>query len=154
MALAAALPGHARAQERWLLSADAPAAFVVSQPQQRWFSSGAVPGVGVYRSLGPALLLGARLRGGVLGEGAGAGDPTLMDKGTGGLASLSAAVRLRPLPGSAGRAAGPWLELAAGGALTGRDLRPAAELGVGWGLMVGRVALGPSLRYLHVVQPD
>lgn len=147
------LGGDARADRAWLVTADAPAAVAVSTPQNDWFAAGALPSVSLARALSPNVLVGARLRAGVLAEG-GAPDEALEDKGTGGLSSLTLGVRLRPFGGSARLGEGLWIEAAGGGALTGRDARGTAELGIGWGFAAGPVVLGPSLRYLQVFQPD
>jgi outer membrane protein OmpA-like peptidoglycan-associated protein len=78
-----------------------------------------------------------------------------MDKSEGGLASVSGTVRVRPLAGeSRRRGDGPWLELALGPALTGSDVRASGEIGLGWGFAAGPIDLGPSLRYLHIHQPN
>ena len=144
--------GSVRADKSWLLTADAPAAVAVSTPQDDWFAAGALPSVSLARALSPGVLVGARLRGGVLAEGS-RPDVALEDKGMGGLSSLTLGVRVRPLGGSR-LGEGLWIEAAGGGALTGRDARATAELGLGWGFAAGPVVLGPSLRYLHVFQPD
>jgi outer membrane protein OmpA-like peptidoglycan-associated protein len=52
------------------------------------------------------------------------------------------------------KAGGTWLEAAAGGGMTGTDAVPTFEVGVGHGFGLGKVALGPTLRYLHVVGGD
>jgi outer membrane protein OmpA-like peptidoglycan-associated protein len=155
LGLLAILAGDAQAQERWILTAEAPAAMAVSDPQSDWFAGGVMPSATVYRSLAPWLLVGGRLRAGFLAAGSSPGEP-LMDKGAGGLGSTTLAVRVRPLGGreSSRRGTGLWLEAAGGGALTGRDLRPTAELGLGFGFAAGPVAIGPALRYVHLVQPD
>jgi outer membrane protein OmpA-like peptidoglycan-associated protein len=145
-------PSVAAANPTWLVSADAPVAVAVSEPQNDWFAAGALPSVGLARAMGPGFLTGARLRGGALGEGA-SPEGGLADKDVGGLCSLTALTRLRP-GGSTRLGAGLWIEAAAGAALTGRDVRATAELGLGWGFAAGPVVLGPSLRYLHVFQPD
>ena len=147
------LGGEARADRNWLVTADAPAAVAVSTPQNDWFAAGALPSVSLARALNPTVLVGARLRAGVLAEG-GAPDEALEDKDTGGLSSLTLGVRVRPFGGSARLGEGLWIEAAGGGALTGRDARGTAELGIGWGFAAGPVVLGPSLRYLQVFQPD
>lgn len=146
------LGGDARADRDWLITADAPAAVAVSTPQDDWFAAGALPSVSLARALGPGVLLGVRLRAGVLAEGK-APDAALEDKGAGGLSSLTLGVRVRPF-GGARLGEGLWIEAAGGGALTGRDARATAELGLGWGFAAGPVVLGPSLRYLQVFQPD
>ncbi len=146
------LGGVAHADRSWLLTADAPAAVAVSTPQSDWFAAGALPSVSLARAITPSVLVGARLRGGVLAEGE-RPDAALMDKSTGGLASLTLGVRVRPFAG-ARLGDGLWVEAAGGGAQTGDDSRATAELGLGWGFAAGPVVLGPSLRYLQVFQPD
>jgi outer membrane protein OmpA-like peptidoglycan-associated protein len=150
--LLALVPATATASPDWLLTADAPAAVAVSRPQNDWFAAGALPSLSLARAIGPGLLVGARLRAGVMAEG---GSPAggLADKGMGGLSSLTLGARIRPLAG-ARLGQGLWFDVAAGGALTGRDARATAELGVGWGVAAGAVVVGPSVRYLHVLQPD
>lgn len=147
-------PGVASADDGWVATAEAPAAVAVSDPQSDWFGAGTLPSAALYRSFSPHFLGGARLRAGFLtSRSADAGEVEGMpldDKRTGGLGALTLTGRVRP----GGDASGLWLEAGAGGAVTGRDLRPTAELGVGWGFEAGPVDLGPSLRYLHVVQPD
>ncbi len=64
----AALP--ASADERWLLVTDAPLAVPISTAQRDRFGVGAMPSFGVYRSLAPYALVGARVRGGFLSDGA------------------------------------------------------------------------------------
>ena len=146
------LGGIAHADHSWLLTADAPAAVAVSTPQDDWFAAGALPSVSLARAITPTVLVGARLRGGVLAEGD-RPDVALMDKSAGGLASLTLGVRVRPFAG-ARLGDGFWVEAAGGGAQTGDDTRATAELGLGWGFPAGSVVLGPSLRYLQVFQPD
>ena len=152
----AAAGGSARAQERWLIIAEAPAAMAVSDPHRDWFGGGVLPSAAVYRSIAPWLLLGGRLRTGILMEGDSPAEP-LMEKAAGGLASSTLALRTRPLAGGDGaarRGTGLWFEVAAGGALTGDDLRPTAEVGIGYSLAAGAIDIGPSLRYVHLFQPD
>ena len=156
--LAACLLGvapPARAGEAWLLSLEAPAALPLSQPQRSLFRPGALPAATAYRSLTPQLLGGLRLRAGAFANGPAPADPTLRDPGLGGLGGLSLAVRVRPLGrrDDPSRARGPWIEVAGGGGLTGTLLRATAEAGLGWNFRAGKVTLGPSLRYLQVVQP-
>ena len=146
LSLLAAVP--AAADERWIASAEAPLAVPVSAAQRDRFGVGSMPAVAVYRSLAPWALVGARLRVGLLSDGA--PPPSGMsDPGTGGFGSLSLALRLRPAE-VARRGSGPWIEVAAGAGLTGHDLRPAWEAGVGWGFAVGSLDVGPSVRVLRV----
>jgi peptidoglycan-associated lipoprotein len=144
--LLAAAP--ALADERWLAVGDAPVAVPLSAAQRDRFGAGGMPSVGVYRSLAPWALVGARLRVGFLSDGppppSGMSDP-----GAGGFGSVSLAMRFRTSDGGR-RGSGPWLELAGGPGLTGHDVRPAWEAGIGWGLAVGSVDVGPSFRMLRV----
>lgn len=157
LACGAAAPRSARAAEAWLLHVEAPAALALGEPQRSLFGPGAMPALGGYRSLRPWLLAGLRLRtGGLLDAGAPA-DARVRNPTSGGLNALAVAGRVRPWPRAGGepsRARGPWVELAAGAGLTGSLVRPTAEAGVGWNFGLGRLTLGPALRYLHVLQPD
>jgi outer membrane protein OmpA-like peptidoglycan-associated protein len=142
----AALP--ASADERWVISADVPLAVPVSAAQRDLFGGGGMPAFAVYRSLAPWVLVGGRLRVGLLADGpppaAGMNDP-----GLGGFGSLSLAMRFR-VPEVERRGSGPWLEIAAGAGLTGNDVRPTWEAGIGWGLALGSMDIGPTLRVLRV----
>jgi outer membrane protein OmpA-like peptidoglycan-associated protein len=144
--LLAAVP--AAADERWIVATEAPLAVPLSAAQRDRFGVGAMPALAVYRSIAPWVLIGGRLRAGVLSDGApppqGVADPKL-----GGFGSASLALRFR-LADDSRRGAGPWIELVGGAGLTGDDVRPAWETGVGWGFAVGSVDVGPSLRLLHV----
>src|SRR5262245_37670527 len=117
--LATAVP--AWGEERWILSAEAPAAVPVSAAQRDRFGVGGMPALALYRSLSPWMLAGVRLRAGMLSDGdappAGTKDP-----GSGGFASGSVALRLR-LPEAQSRGTGPWFEVAGGGGVTGKDAR-------------------------------
>jgi len=129
--------------EPWL-TAEVPAAFAVSDAQAESFRGGAMPAVGLYGRAASAVALGVRGRAGVLGDASSAMTSArgLVDPRWGGLATLSMAVRVGGTR--------PWIEGAAGGALTGTDVVPAVELGAGWLSSVGSLELGPSVRYLHV----
>jgi outer membrane protein OmpA-like peptidoglycan-associated protein len=52
------------------------------------------------------------------------------------------------------RGTGLWFDLAGGGGFTGSDLRGSFELGAGYGFALGSYDIGPSLRYVHVVEPN
>lgn len=145
----------AHAAEAWLLSVEAPVAVPLGEPQRSLFRPGALPAVTAYRSLTSDLLAGLRLRAGALTNGPAPADRTLRDPGLGGLGGLCVALRGRPLARreDASRARGLWVELAGGAGLTGSLLRVTAEAGLGWNFRAGKLTLGPSLRYLQVVQP-
>jgi len=145
-------PAGADGDQGWLLAAELPGAVPLGAPQNDWFGPGGMPAAALYWSLSPRFLVGGKLRAGGLSDG----DPPgggLMDPGNGGLLSLGAGVRLRPAPSPAARrGAGPWLELFASTALTGDLVRPTFEIGAGWGFPLGPVNIGPSVRYLPVLQ--
>ncbi len=124
--------------------AEAPAAVAVSDAQQGLFRPGMMPAVGAYADNG-RLALGVRLRAGVLRNGP---SPTnnLQDPGFGGLGTAGMAVRIRIWDG--------WTELVGGGGLTGRDLVPTLEAGVGWTFAARSFDAGPSVRYVRVQSRD
>lgn len=127
--------------DSWLV-VEAPMAIATSDAQSGAFRPGLMPAVGAY--VENRFALGLRLRGGILRDGPTPGS-NLSDPGVGGLTTASVAIRF------GGRV---WLELAAGGGLTGRDLVPAVEAGVGWSMAVGKLEIGPSARYVRVVSND
>ena len=129
--------------DAWLV-AETPAAVSVSDAQARVFRPGVMPAVGAYADNG-WFALGVRLRAGILRDGAAPGD-NVRDPGVGGLTTTSVAARLLGFGG--------WVEGAIGGGLTGDDLVPAAEVGIGWAFDVGGVELGPSVRYAHVASTN
>jgi outer membrane protein OmpA-like peptidoglycan-associated protein len=135
--LAAASPAAA---DPWLV-AEAPAAVAVSEPQGDVFRPGFMPALGVYIPANASVAFGARARGGVLGDGAGMPPGGQVDPKRGGLAAIGLGLRI----GSA-----PWIEVVAGGGITGDDVVGTGELAVGWRFRAGSVDVGPSLRYLHV----
>ncbi|MBZ0235911.1 MAG: hypothetical protein K8M05_26525, partial [Deltaproteobacteria bacterium] len=138
-----ALTTTTTAAEPWL-AAEVPAAFAVSDAQASSFRGGAMPAVGLYGRAASLVALGVRGRAGVLGDASSAMTSAggLEAPRWGGLATLSMAVRVGGTR--------PWIEGAAGGALTGTDVVPAFEVGAGWMSRAGSVEVGPSLRYLHV----
>jgi outer membrane protein OmpA-like peptidoglycan-associated protein len=147
--LLAAVP--AGAQERWILSAEAPAAVPLSAAQRDRFGVGGMPALALYRSLSPWILLGGRIRAGLLSDGN--APPTgTKDPGAGGFGSASVALRLR-LPDAYSRGTGPWVEVVGGGGITGKEVRFAWEAGLGWGFRAGPVDVGPSIRVLRVEDP-
>ncbi len=145
VALAAAVcTAHGVAHaDRWL-TAEAPAALAVSEPQSSAFRTGVMPAVGAYTDRG-MLALGLRMRAGVLRDGP-APEGNLSDPGLGGLATAGLAVRLGIHDG--------WLEGVVGGGVTGDDWVPAFEAGAGWTFTTRSFDIGPSVRYLRVVSRD
>lgn len=142
----------ANADEPWLVPVEADIALPLTSPQTDWFNPGGSLAVGVYRPLTHWLVPGLRLRGGLLLDAN--ANTTLRDNGNGTWLTLSAALRLRPFSASAAarRAVGPWIEIAGGGGLTGEDLRPAFEAGLGWGFALGAIGVSPTVRYMQVVE--
>lgn len=132
----------AAAEPSWFISGEAPAAIPISNPQRDWFRPGALPALSVYRNLGGGLLAGARFRAGMLRNGPPPGDG-LVDYGTGGLTSLSVAVR-------AATRVGGWVDMAAGVGVTGELIRPTFEVGAGWSVHFGKLSVSPMVRYLYV----
>jgi outer membrane protein OmpA-like peptidoglycan-associated protein len=126
----------------WLV-VETPVAIATSDAQASTFRAGVMPAIGAY--IENRFALGVRVRGGVLRDGPA---PTggLADPGVGGLTTASIAMRVS--------VRGGWLELAAGGGITGRDVVPAVEAGVGWAFGVGSIELGPSARYVRVISND
>jgi len=141
-AMLAAFPARLHA-DGWIV-AEAPAAVAISEPQSGLFRAGVMPAIGAYTDNG-IVALGLRMRAGMLRNGA-APSGQLGDPGMGGLATAGVALRLA--------LQGLWIEGVAGGGVTGRDLVPSVEAGVGWDFAAGPVDIGPSARYVRVVSRD
>jgi len=133
---------HADA-DAWIV-AEAPLAIPVSDAQAAVFRTGVMPALGLYTDNGTTAL-GLRLRAGVLRNGA-APAGHLDDPAAGGLGTAGVALRFA--------SHGVWIEGVAGGGITGRDLVPAIEAGIGWDFAAGALDLGPSARYVRVVSRD
>jgi OOP family OmpA-OmpF porin len=133
------LGASARA-DTWLV-AEAPAVIPVSDVQASVFRPGVMPALGAYVERG-VLAFGARLRVGILRNGPAPGDH-LNDPGVGGLATGGLALRAT--------LHGWWVEGVGGGGITGHDVVPALELGVGWDFSRGSFDIGPSARYVRVI---
>jgi outer membrane protein OmpA-like peptidoglycan-associated protein len=156
-----ALPGTASGElasglHKTVVTVEAPVAIPVSEPLRDRFGLGAMPALSVAMPVGQWTLLGLRLRGGFLSNGPAPANPAIKDPGMGGLAVLSALARFRPMAGHYldSRAKGPWVELGAGLGLTGSLARAVGEAAVGWNFHWRGMTFGPSLRYLHVLQPS
>ncbi len=151
IAIAIVCAGRPATAQSWRLDAELPAAVPLSTPQSDRFGVGGMPALGIYWRLLGGLHLGVRARGGALANRS-SNDPTMVDPGAGGL--LSAAIALRATPGKRIDAvpAALWLELAGGAAVTGDQVRPVAELALGWSFDLGRITAGPSLRYMYLHQ--
>ena len=141
IAIVAAL-GAPAAANPWI-SAEMPAAMALSDPHAELWSAGAMPSLAALVDLGSHVAVGARVRAGVLSNGAAPGSG-LVDPGRGGLLAFEAAVRFTAGSG--------WIELDGGGGVTGRDGVPTFEMGGGLDfLSIGSVDVGPSVRYVRVV---
>ncbi len=153
-AFALAIPRAATAAETWVVGGDLAGAMLLSQPQRSLFGHGVTGALSVQRSVSPKLLFGLRLRSAAFGDAPGV-DATRADPGTGGFGAALLSLRWRPLgqAGQAERATGPWLEVGAGGGATGTLARAMGDVGLGWSFPVRRLAMGPMLRYHHVMQP-
>jgi outer membrane protein OmpA-like peptidoglycan-associated protein len=165
VALAFVLPvvaGHGSAQgevmdslRKTVVTMDLPAAVPMSTPLKDRFGLGAMPSLSAAVPMKPWLLLGLRLRCGFLSNGPAPSDPRMKDPGTGGLAALFVSARIRPSSKDGeSMAMGPWLELGAGPGVTGSLMRATGEVGLGWNFEVAGLAVGPTARYLHVLQPS
>jgi len=133
-------------------SVEVPAVIPLGQPLSSRFGLGIMPAVSAAWPLGDRLLLGARLRGGVLLNGDPPKDPGIKDPGLGGLVSLLGLARVMPMPNPENRALGLFVDIGAGPGLTGSLVRPVGEVGVGYGLSLWNLAVAPTARYLHIVQ--
>ena len=137
-----------------VVTADIPIAVPIGTPLKDRFGLGMMPSLSVAAPIKPWILLGLRLRCGFLSNGSAPSDPGLKDPGMGGLSALFVSARVHPL-GTEGQspATGFWLEIGVGPGLTGSLVRAVGEAGLGWNYHVAGLSLGPTARYVHVVQP-
>ncbi|MCB9632366.1 MAG: OmpA family protein [Sandaracinus sp.] len=154
--LAGGTPSRAHADEPWLLTLELDGAVPLSRPQRDWFRPGGAGAVTLWRFVHPAVGLGLRVRGGWLSDGPAPRDLGLKDPGVGGLGTLGAMLRWRPITRTEDprRGTGLFVDVGGGGALTGGLVRGSVEAGLGWGFEVGSVDLAPVVRYLRVFQPN
>ncbi|MEZ4365309.1 MAG: hypothetical protein R2939_03355 [Kofleriaceae bacterium] len=125
-----------------MLVAEVPAAVPVSEAHRERLAFGAFPALGAYWRLGPSLAGGLRLRAGAIAADARDLGPGMLTPTSAGLLAPSLAVRLQR--------ATAWVEVVGGPGLTGGDLVPVFEIGVG--LTFGdRIQFGPALRAMRVV---
>jgi len=128
--------------DKWM-SAELPTAVAVSDVQEQAFRPGAMPAVGAYLSLGSHFAVGVRGRAGVLRDRVASPlGGNRMDIQTGGLATA----------GLAGRVifGGAYFELVAGGGITGSDVVPTFEGGIGYMFDFAHLSVGPGARYVRV----
>ena len=141
-----------------MVGVDAFAAVPLASPQSERFGVGAGAAGALRVPMVPWLLGGARISGFFLADGPAPADTRLVDPGLGGMGALTLALRFRPepfySPDSVTRDTGLWIEVGAGGGVTGDILRPVFDVGVGWNLEIGPVDLGPAARFMHVLHFD
>jgi OOP family OmpA-OmpF porin len=145
-------------RETWLLAGAASGAVGLDSNTRDGSEGGLAGGLGLYRSLAPAVALGARIDGGTLGLAA-ESDTDLVDNSNQdrtGFGSAAAALRLRPLGTSSDveRGTGLYLEAAGGPGLFDDDVRGVVNPGAGYIIRAGDVGLGPTARYNHIITPD
>jgi outer membrane protein OmpA-like peptidoglycan-associated protein len=143
--------------EPLLVDLEASAAVPLTAPQNERFGPGGMLAGGLLYPLFPPLLVGGRLRLGLLLDGLSPAD-NLVDPGVGGLATLGGLLRLRPFSFGEGkgqsRGTGVFLEAGGGGALTGKLGRAFFDAGIGWGFRAGSLDVAPALHFVQVVQPE
>ena len=142
--------------EPLLISVDAHAALPLTAPQSQLFGPGGSVALALHYPLAPALLMGVRLRAGLLLDGDPPSQPGVRDEGTGSFELLNLQLRLRPFAKGRDvhRASGLFVDVGGGGGLTGKKVRPSLEAGVGYGWPLGAITLAPSVRYVQVIQPS
>jgi outer membrane protein OmpA-like peptidoglycan-associated protein len=127
----------------------------VSKPQRDWFGLGGSLALGLSRSFTSWFALSGRIRSAGFASGDKPTTPGVKRPGFGSLNAATLGVAFRLPDGSARRATGLWIEANAGGGLTGSDLKPVFDVGLGYGFAVGKsYALAPVLRYLQVMQTN
>lgn len=133
---------------RFALRGEGGADVMVSEPQSREFGPG-VHGIGRLSVdvVGP---LSVQLSAGAWWF---MQSEQTMDQPMGRNTAFSGGLRVSPRL-SSGFVGGPTIDANAGVALTGDVSRFMFDVGLGWEFVLGNVALGPVVRYGHVVQPD
>lgn len=157
LALSLALPSSTAegAREKWLIAAEASATQAVTDPQLTLFGPGATASATLMRSLSSWFVVGLRARALVVTDrNAAPEDDALAEPGHGGLYVLSPVLRLRPLGTgeSDTRATGLYVEGGGGPGLTGDRVRASVHGALGYGFDLGSVVLGPTARYIQVIE--
>jgi hypothetical protein len=138
------LPARVAWSSPWV-TGELPAAFAVTSQQESYFRPGAMPSLAAFFPVASHAAVGLRMRFGMLADSP--SHPVgVVDPGPGGLITGMIAARFD--------AADTWIELDAGGGVTGMDAVPAWEIGVGHDFVVGELEVGPMLRYLRVMGSD
>jgi outer membrane protein OmpA-like peptidoglycan-associated protein len=139
-----------------VLTVEGQAALALTAPQSSWFGPGGALAVAAHVPLSPLLFIGLRLRAGLLSNG----DPPqvvgVRDPGWGSFELAALNLRLRPFArGTDARlGTGLFIDLAAGGGVTGKSARPSLEAGIGIGFGLHALTIAPTVRYLQVIQPS
>jgi outer membrane protein OmpA-like peptidoglycan-associated protein len=145
-----------RAQERYLVSVTGGAALPLTEPDTTLYGVGAFGVVAGSVSFERFFSFGVRLEGGFLSDGPPPGNHRA-DPAVGAWGVLGLTARFRPLAeliDDGRRTTGLYLEIGAGGAVTGELVRPAFTAELGWGIAVGDFVLAPSIGLLHVQHFD
>ena len=145
--------------EPLLVSLEAQGAAALTTPQSEVFGPGVNFALGVRYPFGPMLQLGGELRAGLLSAGTSPSEMGQADPGVGSFEFGMLMLRLKPLAmvdrSAPRRAVGLFVDLGAGGGVTGKLGRVAFQAGLGYGISLGGgFTLAPTVRYLQVVQPS
>lgn len=148
----------ARAEEPILASLELQGATALTTPQSKLFGPGVNLALAVRLPVHPLVQLGVELRAGLLSEGARVLPIGQENPGVGSFELGMAMVRLKPLAmidhSAPQRALGLFVDVGAGGGFTGSFGRLGFQAGLGYGFGIGwGLSLGPTLRYLQVIQP-
>jgi outer membrane protein OmpA-like peptidoglycan-associated protein len=153
------LASHAARAEPVLVSLEVQGAAALTTPQSELFGPGASFALGVRYPVGSVLQLGAELRAGLLSAGTSPVELGQADPGVGSFELGMLMLRLKPLASvdrsAPRRAVGLFVDLGAGGGVTGKEPRVGFQGGLGYGFSLGGgFSLAPTVRYLQVVQPS
>ncbi|AKF06649.1 OmpA family protein [Sandaracinus amylolyticus] len=157
IALVASLARTARADEPVLLGVEGGVTIPLASPQSERFGPGGTLALALHTPVNEWLIPTFRLRGLLLSDGPPPADTSLRDPGVGAAYALTIGLRLRPegwFSSDLQRARGAWIEIDAGGVLTGDIVRPGFEVGLGWDFEIDDVRLGPLARFQHVMHFD
>jgi outer membrane protein OmpA-like peptidoglycan-associated protein len=143
--------------EPWFFTLDGGVSGPIDNTSFDLFNLGGDGGVGVFKSLGPIVALGARIRAGALSEGGGI--PQLAEEyGVLDYGYLGAAIRIRPFGGlmhdmgDYQRGSGLYLDLGPGAAILDGDVVPAYEAAIGYNFGLGPISIGPKFRFTHMIE--
>lgn len=146
-------PSKGRAQ--WVVGGEATAAVPLAGWADDAFGAGGTVSASGFRVLNEWIFVGARVRAGYLTDSDSPALAGVSDPGAGSFLLAGAALRIRlPFLDDEDMAVGPYLEGVAGLGVTGAEGRPGVEAGIGWGIPVGPITLGPTVRYFQLIQPD